>query len=471
MISESLALATLGGILGVALAGGGTRLLLVLAPNWLPRVGEISVDGSVLLFAALATLGTGLAFGLVPAIHACRIEGNSNLKGVLDDEAAPSRPGRLIGAMVVAEVALATTLLFAAALLVKSLHELSRADPGHRNAEVYFAAFNLPPERFADGRERSEFVDSLAGVLRHQSGIDGVGVVSRFAVSAATVPGHALGPVAVASASPGYFAAMGIPPLDGREFADAAAPNGPLEVVVDADLARQLAPGGDAAGRTLRLDLLPGRDAVVVGVVGQVRPGLGDEVAMPRVYLPFQAAPAQSFFLVVHSPRTQLDLTRTVRSAVAAVESHVAVDHLHYLPGALHASLRIHRYVTTLFVVFAVIALLLAAAGVYGVMAYSVAHRTNEFGIRVALGAHRRDVILMVMREGAHLLLLGLVCGGVGALGVSRLISFVLFNVRPYDVQTLGAVSLLLGAIGLLACWGPAWRATTVEPATALRLE
>ncbi len=470
MISESLALALLGGVLGVALAYGGTRLLLLLAPNWLPRVGEITLDGPVMLFSALATLGTGLAFGLVPAVYACRVERTDGLKRALDLEPGPARKIRLIGALVVAEVALATSLLFAAALLVKSLQDLTRIDPGYRSADVYFTGFNLPSEHFA-GRQQLAFVDSLTGLLRHQSGIEGVGVVSRPTAMAAASAGSELGQVAVSSATPGYFSAMGISQLAGRIFADASDPAAPLEIVVDTELARRLAPGGEAVGRRLRLEALPGRDAVVVGVVAHVRPGLGEDDPVPQAYLPFSATPVESFSLFVHSSRTQLDLTRTIRSAVAAVEGGLAVDRLHYLPSALHASLRIHRYVTALFVIFALLALMLSAAGVYGVMAYSVAQRTNEFGVRVALGAHRRDVILMVMREGAQLILLGLVCGGAGALGLSRLVSFVLFNVQPYDVSTLGIVTLLLGGIGLLACWGPAWRATTVEPVTALRLE
>ena len=477
LLAESVLLGTLGGLLGIGFAFLSMKVLLTIAPNWLPRVDDISIDGAVLAFTWLLSVLTGIAFGLVPAIHASQVNLNENLKNRGPHPHSRHRRHRLSRGLIVAEVALATTLLFAAGLLIRSLRELEHVDPGFQPNDVYYMGFNLSPERFPAKPDQVAFVDRFIDLLASLPGMDSATMISRFTRTGASASN---GPVlsdleqsrvVACSITPAYFKVLSIPLVEGRAFTRQDNTDAPRVAVIDTEFARKFFPGQSPLGQRLKLNTEPDVWQEIVGVVGHVKPALGEKTPVPQVYQPFAQNPDSSLSLYVHSSRARLNLATAIRSTVTAVEKGMAVGYLHYLPNSLHASLKVQSYFAFIFGVFSGAALLLAATGVYGVMAYVVNQRTSEIGLRTAFGAQRGDIVRLIFIDAAKLVGLGLFLGLAGAAAVSRLISFMLFNVTPYDPVTLVVVVVVLAGTALLACWIPIWRATRVEPMAALRSE
>ncbi|HEX2253774.1 MAG TPA: ABC transporter permease [Thermoanaerobaculia bacterium] len=488
LLVESLVLGLAGGVLGVLLAVAGLRLLVALDLGQVSNLAEVTLDGRVLLFALAVSLLSGLLFGLAPAAKAFR----PDLVGQLKEGGRTSGLGGgrhpLRSALVVAEVALALTVLVGAGLMLRSLYHLAETDPGFRTEGVVTAELVLSRNAYPGPPQVLDFSRRLAERLAAAPGLAEVALASdlplepRF-TGGPEVEGWQPGagdtpPLAgYQMVSPGYFRVLGIPLSEGRDFTAADRDGAAPVAVVDQQLARTYWPEGSALGKRLRL---PGLGPApewrqVVGVVGSLDIEGFVVAPEPRVYLPFSQSPTPMVAVVATTEGDAAAAAQAVREAVWAVDSEQPVDDVRSMDRALAETIARPRLNATLFTVFAGIALLLAAVGVYGVMAYSVAQRTREIGLRMALGADRATVLAMVVRRGMVLAGAGLAAGLVLALLTGRLaarwVEDLAYGVSATDVATYLAVPLLLAGLVLVASWLPARRATRVDPQVALRHE
>lgn len=506
LLTESLLLALLGGAGGVLLALWGTDGLVALLPDNFPRLREIGVDLRVLLFTGVVSVLTGVLFGLAPAWRisrpdgadaALRADGAAGARGTTEG----GRSRRLREVLVVAEMALALALLTGAGLLVQSFLRLQRVAPGFDPHGVLTAEVSLAQ---ADDKEQTtrnvafyrdvlDRVSALPGVRavsavvplpmggRHWA--TGVIIAGRPRVGLADLPASHFRAVA-----PGYFAAMRIPLRSGRDFDAHDEASSPGVVIINETFARQYFPGENPLGKHIapQMSADPGepRDREIVGVVGNVKFRRLSADDKPECYVPHTQFPAGALTLVVRGGAAAgttattegddgdpLALAGAVRGAVEQINRDVPLYRVRRLDQYLADSLAQPRLNTLLLSLFAGAAALLTAVGLYGVMAYAVAQRTREIGIRLALGAGRNDVRRLVAGYGLRLTLVGLVTGVVTTLGLTRLLASLLYGISPGDPTTLAGISALLAATAALACWLPARRATRVDPVVALRQE
>ncbi|HSU12929.1 ABC transporter permease [Longimicrobium sp.] len=479
MLTESLVLALLGGAAGVVLAAFGVRALLALSAGTLPRPGEVGLDAGVVLFALLLSVVTAVLFGLVPAVRTAR---GATAEVLRDGGRGGSerRGGRTRAALVLGETAAAMVLLVGAGLLINSFWRLVSVDPGFRPDHVLVASFDIPP-----GYDTPEKMNAYrAELLRRVGEIRGVTAVGAAKTQPLrghgermqfTLPGRTGGDAVLRPASgtyivsAGYFAALGIPVQRGRVFeARDDAPDAPPVLVVNQSAARRYWPGADPVGQTVLLGDAP---FTVVGVVGDVRnEGLASATG-PAAYLPFSVAPRPATRLFVRASGDPAALAPAVRDAIHSADPLQPIADIRTLRGAMADTVAQPRFFTLLLGVFGGLAMFLAALGLYGVVAYSVTRRTVEIGIRMALGARARDVVLMVVRRAMGPALGGIVAGTAAAVLLARFLASMLFEVRPGDPATFVAAAALLAAIALLASWLPARRASRVDPMRALRAE
>jgi len=479
LVVESLLLALAGGAVGLALAFGGARAISGLVAERAPYVRDVPLDPTVLLFSVGLTAVTVLVFGLAPAVRGARVDLHEAMKeGARGSRAARSR--RLNEAFAIAQFALCVVLLVGAGLLLRSFRNLRAVDLGFHPGSVLVGRVSLPWPAYDEARARA-FFPQLRDRLDGLPGIRSVGFTSSAPFSEGNnqqtfvVRGReprAGEPTLVASVrsvSPGYFGSVGTPLRRGRAFGETDVESAPLVAIVDDALARQFWPDGMALDHELRLGDGPWRR--IVGVVASVRHA--DPGARPDryVYLPFAQAPSGEMDVVVRSAADPAALTASVRAAVHAVDPGLPLHHVHTLESAVDRSLGTRRLTNRLLLAFAMAALALATVGVYGVMALSVGHRVNEFGIRLALGAAPHDVLALVLRQGMRLVLAGVVLGLAAAGAVARMLASLLFEVRPIDPLTFGGVCATLLATSLAACYVPARRATRTDPVQALRYE
>ena len=487
LLTESVLLAFVGGAAGLLLATWGAQLLLRFAPDNLPRLGEVGLDGRALAFTALASLATGVIFGLVPAIQASRPGVNEALRESGRTGAGASGQ-RLRNAFVVAEVALALVLLAGAGLTLKSFWRLQAVDPGFNPDGVLTMRLMLPFTTHPQISERAAFFRQVVERLRALPGVAAAGAVSRIPMApgsnSGTMTGEnsAVGPndpqveVETRWASPAYFQSMGIALLRGRDFNDADV-EGTLPVaVVDESFARRFYPNDDPIGKRIKRGGPRSANPwkTIIGVVRSVRNQRLDISSLPQAYFPvFQEADTMYnlSFAVRASGVEPLGLTQSVRAAVLEVDRNQPVFDVKPLRQIVADSIALRRLALLLLTVFAVVALALAAAGIYGVMAYSVTQRAHEIGVRMALGARGSDVLRLVVRQGLKLALFGVALGLVVALALTRLMEALLFGVSATDPLTFAGITLLLLVVALMACWIPARRATRVDPMIALRCE
>jgi predicted permease len=487
LLTESVLLALAGGAVGLLLATLGTQLLLRFAPGNLPRLDEVGLDGRVLAFTALASLATGIIFGLAPALQASRHDVNEALRESGRTGAGVSGQ-RLRSAFVVAEIALALALLAGAGLTMKSFWRLQAVEPGFNPDCVLTLRMLLPFTTHPQIRERAAFFRQVLERLRALPGVAAAGAVSRIPMApgnnSGTMTGEssAVGPddpqveVEMRWASPAYFQTMGISLLRGRDFNDADA-EGTLPVaIVDESFARRFYPNGDPIGKRIKRggprSTRPWK--TIIGVVRSVRNQRLDATSLPQAYFPvFQEADEMYnlSFAVRASEGEPAALAQSVRAAVSEVDRNQPVFDVKPLRQIVVDSIALRRLALLLLSVFAAVALALAAAGIYGVMAYAVTRRTHEIGVRMALGARGSDVLRLVVRQGLNLALCGVGLGLAVALVLTRLMESLLFGVSATDPLTFAGIALLLLVVAIVACWIPARRATKVDPLVALRCE
>jgi putative ABC transport system permease protein len=493
LLTESVLLALLGGASGILLAFWGVDLLVAVAPANLPRVSEARIDTWALGFTLLISLLTGFVFGLAPAWQSSKAGLNEALKEGARGAGVSWSQAWLRRALVIAEIALSLVLLVGASLLIGSLKRLAQVNPGFETNNLLTVDINYPRRpasaypKGEDGerqrlQERGDFLRAIEQKVATLPGVQSVGVINDLPVtgeldSAGTfrIEGDqnvnwANDPQAEwKSVTPNYFNAIGVPLLKGRAFSEHDTSQNPAIILINETLARRFIPGEDPIGKRL---ITFGRPHEIVGVVGDARQGALNLPPNPEIYFPnTQRAFGQQVSLVVRTNADPASLGDAVRRAAQSVNPDAPVFRVRTMREVIAGSIAQERFNTILMTLFAVVALLLAAIGLYGVMAYSVTQRTREIGIRVALGARRADVLRLVIRQGLRLVALGLALGLMAALALTRLMKKLLFEVSATDPVTFAGVALLLALVALLACWIPARRAANVDPMVALRCE
>jgi putative ABC transport system permease protein len=483
MLTESALLALVGGALGVGLSVWLTDLLVALAPAGTPRLDEVRADARVVLFAVGATLLTGLVFGLAPALQASRPDLGESLKE--GGRGAVEARSRVRSLLVVAEVALSLVLLIGAGLLVKSFARLQKVNPGFDPSNVLTMKLSLPGARYREPRDKAEFYSKLVARVAALPGVESAAATlslplggSNYSVGRAFIrEGRPLTPeesdnAAYSVATPDYFRAMRIPLLRGRAFNERDDADSPMVVVINETMARKVFPGEDPVGKRIRIWRDEKFPREIVGVVGEAKPeGMDAEPAF-QMYVPVRQDGAwNSLTLVVRAQGEPSSLAGAVRGEVRALDKDLPVYNVKTMGQVVSEATAYRRVTAVLMAGFAVVALLLAAVGLYGVVSYAVAQRTREFGIRVALGAQTRDILRLVLRQGGALVLAGVLAGVAAALVATRVLASLLYEVSTTDATVFVLVPALLAAVALAACLVPARRATKVDPTEALRYE
>ena len=481
MLAESLLLAGIGGALGVALAWAALRLILARAPVDLPRLDEVHLDARVLLFTLAISTFAGLLFGLLPAWRFARIDPQEAMKAAGRGGMAERGSGRLRSFLVALEVGLSTLCLLAGGLLLRSFAKIVAADKGFSVHQVVTVNLNLPDVRYPDHPQRARFTRTLLDSVQAIPGVVSAGISNMLPLSGeggnnqltlegTNVP-FAERPLAdIRGVNPGYFSTLGIALRQGRVFEDADGDH--KLTVVSALTAERLWPGQNPIGKRFKVGDPDGPFIEVAGVVGDVRSvGLDKEPSM-TVYLPYwQRRTWGGPNLAV---RTVLDagaVAPAIRRAIRQIDSELPVPQFQTMQQIVDESLAQRRFQMSLILLFAVAALVLASLGIYGVVSYSVASRTNEMGIRMALGARGADILSMILWQAMTPVAVGLASGLVTSLAAGRLLAGLLFGVAPTDTVTMASVVLALAAVAALASFIPASRATRVDPLTALRYE
>ena len=486
LLTESCCLALAGGVLGLALALAGTRLLLSLAPSDIPRLYNVRTDATVLLFTVGTTALAALFFGAVPAFQASGADTVLHLR--TGDRGSRTRPGsaRARNVLVVAEITLALMLLVGAGLLIKSFERLRDVKPGFTAARVSTFTVTLSPVKYETLEQQRTFSTTLLEAVHRIPGVDSAALTFGLPLSGTSFqlsyvvqgrpapPPNAEPRAQVRIVSPGYFATVGIPLVRGRVFSEADRPGNPRTMVVSEETVRRYFPGEDPIGK--HIDFGWNRDGdhlsgEIVGVVGDVRQhGLSEDVT-PHIYAAWDQWPIDEITVVMRSRGDPAVALKAARATVLSLDRDLPVYDVFTLETMVNRALGQPRFYVLLLSIFAVLAVVLAVVGIYGVIAYTVQQRTREIGIRIALGASRERVVAMVVRRGVILALAGIAFGSAGAYAVSRVLQSLLFGVGARDPFTFLAVAALLGAVALLASWLPARRAARVDPLAAMRAE
>jgi len=481
LLTESLTLAALGGLCGVFLANWGIRGLVAAAPSGLPTLGPIGLNAPVLMFSAGLTVIAGLLFGVVPALHGSR----GDLGAALTLRSGDPGEGRrdLRQAFVGLQLALSVVLLVGAGLLTRSLAALRGVDPGFATDHLLTAEFRLPAVKYATPERISQFMTSALGAIRAVPGVRSAGFIRSMPLSGnwgvIQYATEAQGDLSTATApaaqqntiSDGLLATMGIHLVAGRDFDAGDRVDAPPVALVNEELARRAWPGQPAVGRRLRLLGSPDTWVTVVGVVGDVKQLTLGQPRTPQIYQPMLQAPGIFNTIAARTTGDPDALAASLRAAIWSVDPDQPVWKLRSMDWLAAQDLAGPRFTMLLTLAFALLALLLAAVGVYGVMSYAVAQRTREVGIRMALGARGAEVVRLVLARGLRVVAIALVLGLVAALALSPLIRQQLFGVPAADPVTFVAVPLILAVVALGACYLPARRAARVDPMVALRTE
>ena len=490
-LTESLMLAVVGGAAGVLLATWGVRFLVALSPTGLPRQQEIGVDLGVLGFAAAASLISAAIFGILPALQAARSEAGGELwitgRGVGDS----ARRNRSRNVLVAAEVAVSFVLLISAGLLIQSFRRVQAVEPGFDQSNALAVRLSLPKSKYKDPATVTRFSELLQSKVQNVPGVEAVGAVNVLPMSGnrhsvdVNLVGRALAPSDTYNAqyrlaTPDYFRAMRIPLLQGRSIESRDTADSVPVVVINETMARKFWPNESPIGVRIGIDdnNKGPRPFEIVGVVGSVKhlslesdPTFDIYLPMSQVHVDGLGSITNNLYWIVRSKTDSRTIEAAFRSELQSVDREVATANVKTLEAYLADSLGPRRFNLRVLTIFSIAALLLAATGIYGVVSYTVKQRTQEIGIRLALGAARVNIFRLVLDQGLKLVVVGVALGAVGAFAMTRVIRSLLFGVTPTDTITFVVVSLTLILIALIACSAPARRATKVDPLIALRNE
>ena len=484
LLTESLLLSFCGGAFGLLLSFWLTRLLIAVSPANTPRFDEIRPDTRVFVFTIALTLLTGLIFGLAPALQASRSDQSEGLKEGSRGNAGGARTKRVRGLLMVAEIAMSFMLLVGAGLLIKSFLHLREVKPGFNADNVLTMRISVPPGKFSQGEPRNQFFQQAIDRIHSLPGVQSVGMVlslplggDTFNVWRGVIPeGRPAVPeenidAAYLSASPEYFHTLQIPLIAGRIFDDRDTDNSPKVVIINEPMARKLWPNQNPIGRHMAIWRDEKFPREIVGIVGETKASLDNEPG-EQMYVPYaQDASWGSMSFVIRTSGDPANAAAAVRNEIRSFDKGAPVFNVRTMNDVLATSVAPRRTPMLMLSAFAGAALLLAMIGIYGVTAYYVTQRTQEIGIRMALGAQMSDVLKLVLKGGMALALFGIVAGLAGAFALTRWMTTLLFGVKPTDALTFIAVSICLLVTALLACYIPARRATKVDPLVALRYE
>ena len=482
LLTESSLLGLIGGAAGLMIASWGVKLIASLDPANFPRINEVNIDARALVFALIVSLLTAALFGLAPALQLP----NHGLYETLKEGgrgAAPLRRGRLRQALVVFEVALALVLLVGAGLLGASFLRLMKVDPGLDPTNVLTINLNLSSSKYPNGQRQTAVLRQILERVSAAPGVRSAGLTSTLPFTGGPAtnfeiegrPPAEVGQAPIADiriVDANYFRTLSIPLRAGRLFAEGDGAEAPRVMVINEEMARRHWPNENPIGRRVTMkDWGPPLTGEIVGVVGDVKADGLDSSTRPMIYWPYQQFPGVFNAMVIRAEGDPMNIVAAVKSQVWSVDREQPLSGIQPMEEVIAGSIAPRRFNMLLLGIFAALALMLAAVGIYGVISYTVAQRTREIGVRMALGARRADVLKLVVRQGMSLALAGIGAGLAASFALTRLMANLLFGVSPSDPLTFGVIASLLGSVALLACYLPARRATKVDPLVALRSE
>jgi predicted permease len=483
LLTESVLLSGLGGLAGLLIALWGVDLLVQSIPPFIPRLQSVGVDRTVLVYTLLSSLFAGIVFGLAPAIQASRPNLNDSLKESGTGGSVGMKRTRLRNVLVVSEVALSLVLLIGAGLMIKSLWLVQRVNPGFNPNHLVSVMMSLPPKGYQTSSQVVGFYEGLSERLLALPGVRASSAVSRLPITGSegqgglTIEGRPFAPGEAPGATyrrslPNYFRTMGIPLLSGREFDERDNGVDRKVVVISRSMALRYWPDDDPLGKRIKVGPPENEPwLTIVGVVGDVKnEGLDVEPTI-ATYEPLAQRPRLTMNVVARTDGNPESLISAIRDTARAMEKDILIVGASTIEERMTTTLKPQRFITTLLSIFGALALALASIGIYGVVSFSVAQRTREIGIRMAMGARRPDILRLIVGHGLGLTLGGIVIGLGGALALTRLMSHLVFEVNVRDFWTFSLASIVLVAVALLASLVPARRATTVDPLVALRYE
>jgi putative ABC transport system permease protein len=481
MITESILLALMGGALGAFLAIWGVQLLVALSADNLPPTAQVKIDATVLGFTLIVSLITGVLFGLAPALRTMKLDLCNSLKEGGRSVGEGMQRNLMRSSLIVIESAVAVVLLVGAGLLVRSLIRLQNTSAGFDPHNVLTMRIDLPQDKYPTDEKKANFFHEVQTRIAGLAGVESVGMISELPLSGQPndIPYYVEGrPPATPDqgfdddfrrVNTQYFQSLHIPILRGRNFTEQEVLKSAKLLLISDLLAKQTFPNEDPIGHRLVMGMGDGTPWEIIGIVGDIRHRALELQPAPAMYMPTLAEDWMN--VVVRAQGDPTNLAGAVRREVKAIDPDQPVAAMKTMDDWMATSVSAPRYRTSLLALFAFVALVLASTGIYGVMSYSVAQRTHEIGVRMALGAGRRNVLGLVVRQGMTLVALGLVFGLLGAFALTRVMSSFLFEVTPKDPLTFVGVAVFLPVIALLACYLPARRATMVDPLIALRYE
>ncbi len=485
LLTESALLGLMGGVLGLLLAFGGVYLLVALSPGNLPHLKDVTIDSSVLLFALLISLLTALVFGLAPALHASKPDLQEALKEGGRSSTGGSRANRLRSMLVISEIAAALVLLIASGLMLKSFWRLQHVNPGFEAENLLTLELQLPENKYREAPQQLSFQQQLLQRIGSIPGVSKAATVNNlpfsgneaylgFSIEGRPAPNPADRPRAYHRViSSDYMQAMGIPFREGRPFDDHDNADAPGVTIINEATARRFWPGENPIGKRLKRGRPDSKNPwlTIVGIIGPISHTSLEVEAQPEFYVPFLQNPDGVLTLVARASSDPRTITNAVRGEVLILDRDLPASNIKFMSELISKSVAQPRLYAVLLIIFAAVALILAAVGIYGLLSYSVSQRRQEIGIRLALGATPGNIRKLVLVQALRLVIVGLILGLVLGLAFTRLMASLLFGVSATDPLIFILISLLLFCVALLASYFPARSATRVDPLTALRYE